>query len=501
MKLFNSLTRQLEDFEPINPPNVGVYTCGPTVYSYVTIGNWRTYFLGDLIVRTLKFKGYKPTYVMNITDVGHLTGDNLGDADIGEDKLEKAAKQEQKTAWDVANFYANDFLEGYRKLNLTQPFSFSRATQHIKEQLAMIKQIEEKGFTYRTSDGIYFDTQKYEAEGNEYGKLSNIDQVKEGARVEPNPEKKDPRDFALWKFSYPSGRNFDPEKDNPSQKRAMEWESPWGLGFPGWHIECSAMSTKYLGDQFDIHIGGEDLRSTHHPNEIAQTEAVTGKKPFVKYWLHGAFLLVNGGRMGKSLGNAYTLHDLEKKEYKPEHLRYFYLTGHYRQPLNFTWENLGSAKKAYEHLLERLAEFGKDVAERKPGKLSEKAVSYDSQFTKALENDLQVPQALATLWEMVKSDLPAIEKYQLLISWDEVLGLNLAQATKEHGFNYTYTGEKSGIKITSIVELPSEILRHIDDREVARKDRDWETADKMREAIESQGYVVEDTEDGVVVRQ
>ncbi|MGI5827545.1 MAG: cysteine--tRNA ligase [Patescibacteria group bacterium] len=501
MKLFNSLTRQLEDFEPINPPNVGVYTCGPTVYSYVTIGNWRTYFLGDLIVRTLKFKGYKPTYVMNITDVGHLTGDNLGDADIGEDKLEKAAKQEQKTAWDVANFYANDFLEGYRKLNLTQPFRFSRATQHIKEQLAMIKQIEEKGFTYRTSDGIYFDTQKYEAEGNEYGKLSNIDQVKEGARVEPNPEKKDPRDFALWKFSYPNGRNFDPEKDNPFQKRAMEWESPWGLGFPGWHIECSAMSTKYLGDQFDIHIGGEDLRSTHHPNEIAQTEAATGKKPFVKYWVHGAFLLVDCGRMGKSLGNAYTLHDLEKKGFKPEHLRYFYLTGHYRQSLNFTWENLEAAKKTYEHLLERLAEFKKEIIENEKGKLSEKAIKFDAEFIKALENDLQTPQTLAVLWEMVKSDLSSKEKYQLLMNWDGILGLNLKEASKKHGFYYTYTGKKSGTRITSVAELPSEILRNIDNREIARRDQDWETADKIREAIKSQGYVVEDVQEGVVVRQ
>jgi len=343
MKLFNSLSRQIEDFIPFNDKKVGIYTCGPTVYSFVTIGNWRTYFLGDIVVRALQYLGYETDYVMNITDVGHLTGDNLGDASTGDDRLEKAAVKENKTAWDIANMYTDDFLEGYELLDLRKPKVFCKATDHIAEQIEMVKIIEEKGFVYKTSDGLYFDTAKYETTGNVYGKLSNIDQVKEGTRVEPNPEKKDPRDFALWKFSYPNGRDFDSNQDDENTRRQMEWGSPWGLGFPGWHIECSAMSRKYLGDQFDIHIGGEDLRSTHHPNEIAQSECATGKKPFVKYWLHGAFLQIDGGRMGKSLGNAYTITDIVNKGFLPEHLRYFYLTGHYRQPLNFTWESLENA--------------------------------------------------------------------------------------------------------------------------------------------------------------
>ncbi len=309
MKLYNSLSRKVEEFKSIKPKNVGVYTCGPTVYDYLTIGNWRTYVLGDLVLRTLKYLGYDVQYIMNITDVGHLTGDNLGDADVGEDRMEKSAKREGKSAWDVAKFYTEDFLDGFGKLNLLEPLQFSKATEHIKEQIKLVLAIEERGFTYQIDDGIYFDTQKYESQGNKYGELSTLDKIKEGARVKANPQKKDPRDFALWKFSP------------KNKKRDMEWKSPWGVGFPGWHVECSAMSMKYLGKQFDIHVGGEDLRSTHHPNEIAQSEAATGKKPFVKYWIHGAFLQVDGGRMGKSLGNAYTLQDIEKKGFESLTLR------------------------------------------------------------------------------------------------------------------------------------------------------------------------------------
>ncbi len=345
MKLYNSLTRKIEDFEPINPPRVGLYACGPTVYDYVTIGNWRTYALGDLLARTLQYSNYQINYIMNITDVGHLIGDNLGDADIGEDRIEEAAKRESKTAWDIAKFYADDFFKGYKKLNLFQPEKFVKATDHIQEQIELVRKIENAGFTYKISDGIYFDIRAYESAGNKYGELSTLDDLKKGGRVKPNLEKKDPRDFALWKFSL-----FE-------EKRQMEWDSPWGKGFPGWHIECSAMSIKYLGEQFDIHLGGEDLKSVHHPNEIAQSEAATGKKPFVKYWLHGAFLLVDGGRMGKSLGNAYTLRDIGKKGFDPMALKYFYMTGHYRKQLNFTWEVLRAADIAYQKLKNHVIEL------------------------------------------------------------------------------------------------------------------------------------------------
>ena len=305
LNLYNSLTRKIEEFKPLESDHVGVYTCGPTVYDYVTVGNWRTYMLGDLIVRTLVYNGYNVRYYMNITDVGHLTGDNSGDADTGEDRMEKAKKREGKNAYEIADFYAQDFKKGYARLNLSQPKAFLPATEHIPEQIALVQKLMDKGIGYKISDGIYFDTAAYEEQGFEYGELSNLDQIKAGARVDFNPEKRNIRDFALWKFSP------------TNEKRDMEWESPWGVGFPGWHIECSAMSMKYLGNQFDLHVGGEDLKSTHHPNEIAQSQGATGQAPFVAYWLHGAFLQIDGGRMGKSLGNAYNLSDIDARGIDP----------------------------------------------------------------------------------------------------------------------------------------------------------------------------------------
>jgi cysteinyl-tRNA synthetase len=264
--LTNSLTRTKEKFTSIVPEKVGFYTCGPTVYSFATIGNFRTYTTADILNRVLKYNGYDVTYIMNITDVGHLTGDNEGDADTGEDRMEKAAKREQKDIWEIAKMYTDSFLKEYKLLNLLPPQQFTKATDHIKEQISLIEDLEKKGFTYITHDGVYFDTKAFEEKtGKIYGELSTLDQIKEGARVEANPEKKNPRDFALWKFSP------------KNEKRQMEWESPWGVGFPGWHIECSAMSMKYLGETFDIHAGGEDLQSTHHPNEIAQSEAANSE--------------------------------------------------------------------------------------------------------------------------------------------------------------------------------------------------------------------------------
>lgn len=462
LRIFNSLGRELQEFEPIEEGKVGMYTCGPTVYDFVTIGNWRTYTLGDLVVRSLKYLGFEVTYIMNITDVGHLTGDNLGDADTGEDRLEKASKKEGKTAWEIAEFYAKDFLAGYDKMNLTQPLKFTKATEYIQEQVSLVQQLEEKGYAYKISDGIYFDVQKFEEDGHKYGELSNLDNIKEGARVEPNPEKKDPRDFALWKFS------------KPEEKRHMEWESPWGIGFPGWHIECSAMSMKYLGPTFDIHIGGEDLKSTHHPNEIAQSEGATGKK-FVNYWLHGAFLKVDGGRMGKSLGNAYNLKDIEDRGYLPMHLRYFYLQSHYRSSLNFTWDVLEASKRAYDKLAGTVAEL-KDKNEN----IGSVDINYQKEFIAALENDFNIPQSLSVLWDVVKSNnLSDADKLATILDFDRVFGLRLDEVKPKKEEDIEYSEE---VKIL------------IEERNKARENKDWETADKLRDILkEKHSIEVKDT--------
>jgi len=470
MKIYNSLTRKIEEFVPLRQAQgkladkVGVYACGPTVYDYLTIGNWRTYVLGDLVIRTLKYLGYDPDYIMNITDVGHLTGDNLGDADLGEDRQEKAAKREGKLAWDVADFYTQDFYAGYDKLNLTKPREFTKATDHIKEQIELVKAIEAKGLAYRIDDGIYFDTKAWEDAGNKYGELSTLDQIREGARVKPVAGKRDARDFGLWKFG------------SKNEKRQMEWDSPWGKGFPGWHIECSAMSMKYLGEQFDIHVGGEDLRSIHHPNEIAQSEAGTGKKPFVKYWLHGAFLLVDGRRMGKSLGNAYTLADIEKKGFDPLALRYFYLTGHYRKQLNFTWEALESAQIGFNKLREQVKALEKDG-----GKEDESAETYRQQFKTALADDLNMPQAMAVVWEMMKSDLSNKKKQVMVAELDQVLGLELGEVEE--------------------VVVSRRVAELVKQREDLRKEGKFDEADKVREKIKAEEYVVEDTGSGTTLKK
>jgi cysteinyl-tRNA synthetase len=467
MKLYNSLTRQVEEISPLRTGKIGMYTCGPTVYSTATIGNFRTYTLADILARSLRYVGYDVQHVMNLTDVGHLTGDNEGDADTGEDRLEKASKKEGRTAWDIAKGYGDEFLEHLKLMNIEQPNVVCKATEHIPEQIEMVQKLETKGFTYKISDGIYFDTVKFESMGFKYGELSTLDQIQAGARVEFNPEKKDPRDFALWKFSPTDGT-----------KRQMEWQSPWGVGFPGWHIECSAMSTKYLGDQFDIHVGGEDLRSTHHPNEIAQAEGATGKHPFVTTWVHGAFLLVDGGKMGKSLGNAYTVADIAAKGFDPLSLRYFYMTGHYRRQINFTWDSLKAASTALTKLREVYQAAKKDQSERtnlsqeKLGKIE----VYQQEFAQALENDLNMPEALSIVWEVAKSNISNYDKVDLLSQFDRVLGFNL---DKEVTMN---TGDA----------VPEQVEKLIEQREAVRKMRNYAEADKIRQDIEKLGYRVED---------
>ncbi len=472
--LTNSLSGKKEKFIPLNPPHVGMYTCGPTVYYHAHIGNFRTYTMADILFRVLQNNGFQVNHVMNLTDVGHLTGDNLGDADIGEDRIERAARREGKTAWDIAKFYTRAFLKDMQKLNIKKPQVMPKATEHIQEQIDLVKRLEEKGFTYKISDGIYFDIPAFEKKtGKKYGELSTLDKIKAGARVKQNPEKKDPRDFALWKFSEKPGL------------RHMEWKSPWGLGFPGWHIECSAMSIKYLGESFDIHIGGEDLRSIHHPNEIVQAEGATGKQ-FVRFWLHVTFLQVEGGRMGKSLGNFYTISDIEEKGFEPLALRYLYLTTQYRDSLNFTWEGMKSAQTALSRLKNSALEFRQRGSEARtilsPEKM-DKLEDYRQRFQQAINDDLNTPQALAVLWGLVKSNIPREDKYDLMLSFDEVLGLGLSALPVQQ------TG----------LQLPREVKSLLGEREKLRKEGKFKEADRIREEIEKKGWRVKDTSKGTIV--
>jgi len=466
LKLFNSLTRKIEEFKPISPPQVGMYTCGPTVYDFAHIGNFRTYITADILHRTLLHNRYKVKFVMNITDVGHLTGDNVGDADTGEDRMEKSAKKQGKSAWDIAKFYTDAFLKDYRQLNLLAPSVLCRATDHIKEQIVFVQELEKKGFTYKTSDGIYFDTSKFP----DYGKLSNLDDIQEGARVEANPEKKNLRDFALWKFTYPNGRSFNSAQDDNASRRQMEWESPWGIGFPGWHIECSAMSVKYLGDNFDIHAGGMDLASTHHPNEIAQTEAITGRQ-FVKHWVHAAFILVDGKRMSKSMGNNYTLSDLTEKGFDPAALRYLYLQTHYRKELNFTFDALEASQNALTKLKEEIATFKKPRIG---------CAEYEERFLEAINDDLNMPQALAVLWELIKSDYPTGAKAESVARMDEVFGLNL-------------------FEVAHTVEIPETVQKLIQEREQLRREKRFHLADGLRHKIRKMGFDLRDENKKTIV--
>jgi len=462
LKLYNSLSKKKEEFKPIKLDGVGMYACGPTVYDFAHIGNMRTYLMEDILFRTLSFNGYKTKYVQNITDVGHL----VGDGDEGEDKIEKGARIAGKSAREIADFYTKAYEEDLLKLNIKKPEIIIKATDHIKEQIEMIQQLEKLGFAYKTSDGIYFDTGKLK----DYGKLTGLkkENILEGARVEKNPEKINETDFALWKFS---------PKD---KKRQMEWESPWGIGFPGWHIECSAMSIKYLGELFDIHAGGVDHLPIHHTNEIAQNEAVYGHKT-VNYWIHGAFLLVNGGRMGKSLGNAYPIGELEKRGFDPLAFRYFTFYAHYRQPLNFTWQALEGAQKSYNNLINKVSEIYTDNF-----KDSVPDTKYLERFSKTINDDLNMPVAIVVLWELLKDkNMSDNIKLKTVSKFDEIFGLSLL--------------EKAKINKEKIQEIPKEIISLSEERNVARKNKDWAKADEIRLKILDMGYLVKDEEIGTKI--
>ena len=447
VKLYDTYTRQLRTFQPINPPDVGLYCCGPTVYDYAHIGNLRTYLFEDVLRRVLTFHGYQVKHVVNITDVGHL----VSDADLGEDKMEKGARRTGRTAWEIAELYTQAFQTDMIKLNIQEPQVWCKATDHIPEQIADIKAIEAKGFTYSTSDGIYFDTSKLKS----YGRLARLDVkgLRGGARIEIG-EKRNPTDFALWKFSP------------KNQTREMEWESPWGVGFPGWHIECSAMSAKYLGALFDIHCGGKDHIPIHHSNEIAQSEVCYDTR-LANYWMHGYFLEVEKSKMSKSGGEFLRMQTLLDQEYDPLAYRYLCLTAHYRSDLKFTWESLDGCGRALDRL--RAAFTGLDA----PSDVSEE---YIEKFTTVVSNDLNTPQALALVWELIRSSAisPGVKKATLL-KFDEVLGLGLIDWSPEAEF---------------LSENLEKLLR---ERELARQEKRWADADGIRNEIKSMGYTVEDT--------
>ncbi|HRY62268.1 MAG TPA: cysteine--tRNA ligase [Candidatus Paceibacterota bacterium] len=464
IKLYNSLTRKKEVFNPIATGSVKMYACGPTVYDRAHIGNFRTYIMEDVLRRMLKYNGLNVLYAQNITDVGHL----VGDGDEGEDKMEKGARAAGKTAWEIAKFFTEEYFKDSRRLNIADPNVSARATDHIKEQIEMVKKLEELGFAYKTSDGIYFDTSK----STNYGEIARLDKegLKEGARVEKNPEKRNDTDFALWKFS---------PKD---KKRQMEWDSPWGVGFPGWHIECSAMSTKYLGEPFDIHAGAMDLLPVHHTNEIAQNEAVFGHKT-VNYWIHGAFLLVNGGRMGKSLGNAYTLSDLEQRGFDPLAFRYFTFNAGYRQPLNFTWQALEGSAKAYENLIQKISDLMPDNPGINTKNINEE---YAVKFKNLVSDDMSMPEALSLVWEMMKDkNIPNDIKLNTITKFDEVLGLSLTEKAEE-------------LK-NKTSNIPEQVKILISERETARLNKEWKRSDEIRAQILKMGFEIKDTGEGTKI--
>jgi cysteinyl-tRNA synthetase len=462
LHLFNTMTRKKERFEPQEPGLVRLYTCGPTVYHYAHIGNLRTYVFEDILVRALRLSGLKVTHVMNITDVGHL----VSDGDDGEDKMETGSKREGKSAWDIAKFYTDAFFRDTERLNVIKPEIIPLATDHIPEMIAIIRTLEEKGFTYKTSDGIYYDTEKLP----DYGKLAKLDRenLDAGHRVEMR-EKKSASDFALWKFSA------------PNEKRQMEWDSPWGKGFPGWHIECSAMSMKYLGETLDIHCGGKDHVPVHHTNEIAQSEAATGKE-FSRVWMHGEFLTEDKAKVSKSAGTVLTLDYLISQGYDPLAYRFLILQAHYRTELNFHWEGLKSAEAGFRGLKNRLIDLARD------GSGDQKGVeAYRTRFRAAIFDDLNTAIALSVLFDAVKDpSLSPLAKVTLAREFDLVLGLGL---------------EKDIVSARDEVSLPSDILELAKGRDAARTAKDWNESDRLRKLLEAKGYKVVDTPQGTRVEK
>ena len=455
LQLYDTWTRSVREFTSLKPGEVGLYTCGPTVYDYQHIGNYRTFLFEDGLKRVLKLNGYRVNHVMNITDVGHL----VSDADDGEDKMEKGSRRTGKTAWDIAALYTESFVGDLKSLGIDFPTTLCKATDNIPEQIAFVQEIEKKGYTYRTSDGIYFDTAKQPS----YGYLGRLDiaGLQAGARVDLG-EKKNSTDYALWKFS------------KPEDQRQMEWDSPWGRGFPGWHIECSAMAHKYLGEYFDIHCGGEDHITVHHPNEISQTEAAYGTR-LANFWMHGYFILLNSSKMSKSSGEFLRVQLLIDKGYDPLTYRYLCLTAHYRSQLTFSWDALDAAATALERLRNNVFALGAPAAAPD--------AEFVARFMEKLNDDLNFPQALALAFEALKSDLPPDVKKATMLKFDEALGLGLA------------------LWEPKTVDVPANVRAVADARWAARNAKDWAEADRLRGELSALGWSMKDGKDAYTLSQ
>ena len=458
---YNTLTRKKEKFEPIEKSEVKIYSCGPTVYKDASIGNMRTNIFQDVLRRVLKYNGYKLKHAMNITDVGHL----VSDGDEGEDKMLKSAREENKSPEEIAAHYTKLFFEDLKNLNLEMPEIVCKATDHIQDMLKYVEKLVEKGFAYETSTAIYFDISKLD----KYPILSNlnIEDQKAGARVEVDKEKRNPQDFALW-IKAP-------------ENHIMKWDSPWGKSYPGWHIECSAMGQKYLGEQFDIHTGGIDLIPTHHENEIAQSKGYCGKVP-ARFWMHGEYLLIDGGKMSKSLGNVYLLKDIINKGYDPLSYKLFTYSSHYRNKLNFTWDAIEGASKSLERLKNgyKMHKEGKEEVEEEIIK------EYEERLHKAINDDLNMPLAMGVVWEVVRNEKKSPKFAELLLKFDEVLGLKIDEEIKK--------GEEKE-------EKPEEILKLVEERNKARKNKDWAKSDELRDILQEKGYKVIDSKNGTKIEK
>ena len=450
---YNTLTKNKEKFEPINKEEVRMYSCGPTVYKDASIGNMRTYIMNDIIRRVLKYNGYKVKHAMNITDVGHF----VSDADEGEDKMLKSAREMQKSPYEIAAYYTKLFMEDLAKLNVETPEVICKATDHITDMIKYVQKLLEKGYAYETSTAIYFDVSKLD----EYGILSGIklEDQKAGARVDVDTEKRNPYDFALWIKAKPN--------------HIMKWESPWGLSYPGWHIECSAMGQKYLGEQFDIHTGGIDLIPTHHENEIAQSKGACGKIP-ARFWIHGEYLLINGGKMSKSLNNVYLLKDIIENGYDPLTYRLFTYSSSYRTKLNFTWEAIDASQKALDKLR---AGYQKHLSGNESVS-DEEIVAYEEAFHKAINDDLNMPLAMSVVWDVVKNTKKSKKLAELLDKFDTVLALSLDKKSENQ--------EK----------IPDEVLKLAKERLKARQEKNWAESDRLRNEILALGYSIKDSKDG-----
>lgn len=463
IQFYNTLTREKSEFKPIEENAVRIYSCGPTVYSYAHIGNFRAYIFMDTLRRVLQYNGYSLNHVMNITDVGHLESDS----DEGEDKMEKAARKENKNPYEIAKFYTEIFFRDMERLKIEKPEVIAKATEHIPEMLEFVQGLVKSGYAYETSRGIYFDISKLD----KYPILSNrkLEEQIAGARVDIDEEKRNPYDFALW-IKAP-------------ENHIMKWESPWGLSYPGWHIECSAMGRKYLGDEFDIHTGGIDHIPTHHENEIAQSKGLTGKVP-AKFWMHVEFLQVDGGKMSKSLGNTYTLDELQEKGIEPLAYKLFCFTAHYRTKLNFTFETALATQKALMRLREGFLRQQQGTQEVEKEQMKE----YEDKFLGSINDDLNMPSAMGIVWEIVRHEKQSKQFADLLLKFDEVLGLDLANS-------------KAYIDRAKKVELPEEIQELLAKRKQAREEKNWSLSDEIRDTLKEKGYIVKDTSEGMIVEK